>query len=609
MLFHLTHTANNDQFKEMILAIMHALWPERVFLEGRDQLPAWPDPPNAHKRLEQTRSRLNDIVDKIAEKEHLYRVYSSNGAEHDVGFPFVDRYYRYFLQREWDNPERDPRHSAENLFRMEPPSPEVEKQEKGYVNWSRHCGNYYHFINVVAATARLIEYFSEPAHTHAVLDQLGAGMHRPTRQVDKLNFPNKPNLRTFILMLAAFYPDIGKTVESHRHGMEGANILANHTTRAVHQLQTIVGHYRQQGLIDDAPFDRDNLLFISRLIFYHDQFGTLGTGESSYLRLVDLIHRIRLYTVSEDMDKQCRYGNQCLFDLWVLNLADIMVSMERKYELQKELWVKNTAVAKIENFLNKNAGALKHDLGLALQLHEKHCESQHTDYLYHLESDAIEHSRHHAVERIRRLLHSLLVDHFPEYRAKHGANSPVVKMLEQMSGFTDAKWNSTISRSIYAIGDYVEFTKRFSWIGQMDYAFGFFIQIVKQALCHVNNELNKCSQSQDQNKDENKGEDSSLNTGWVYKPQSWFRTLDKEEDQFKTLTNAELFADNCAATIVQILHHLLFREEEISRLRNLEFWVASQRLTPEKIDRIIALEGPFRTRRAVQLALESIYLW
>lgn len=607
MLFHLTQTSDDDSFKRIMEAITNALWPKEVFMEHKDKLPQWATPPTAFERLRQTHAELQTITDEVAEQKALYQVFGPQGEKTEIcrGFPFLDRYHRYFLQRQWDNPERDPQTNAHNLFRIAPPTKEEEVQEKGYINWSRNYGNYCHFINVVAATARLIEYFSEPDNTCAVLDQLGTGMHKPKGSAAALSFPKTPNLRTFVLMLAAFYHDIGKTVESHRHGMEGANILANHTTSAVYQLQTIVQQYQKQGLIDEEDhFDRDDLLFISRLIFYHDQFGTLGTGESNYLRLVDLINRVRLYTVSSDIEEQRRNGNQCIFDLWILNLADIMVSLERKYELQLEYLEKATAFERIEHYLKNNAAGQKHDLGLALEMHENHCDSQHTDNLYHLEKVAIESSRCHAVERIRRLLHALLADHFPEYLKHYGESSPVIDLLEKISDFSAAKWNSTISRSIYAIGDYVEFTKRFSWIGQMDYAFGFFCQIVARALDHVNNELRESKESNSQ--------DCSLNTGWIYKPQGWFSAFDtqnEENEEFKILTNAELFADNCAATIVHILHHLLFREEEISRLRNLEFWVASQRLTPEKIDRIISLEGPFRTRRAVQLALESIYLW
>lgn len=747
MLFHLSNHLIDSHFKKLIKSIMTTYWPKKAYDARKDKLPEWNFTLDPKNRLEQIRNKLVQISEEVSSEEKLYVLYHPDidASKEQLGFPFMERFHQYFLQRQWEYPYKDPKANYENLFRLDKPAPEeedkIEAKTKAYVNYSRNYGDFNHFVNVVAATARLIEHFSKTENTVEIFDQIEIDEKKRQHLAAQLSF--KPSsIRSFKLLLAAFYHDIGKTVEIHRHGMEGANIFANHTTRAVYQLQRIVEAYRKKTPGINLHFEKEDLLFISHLIYYHDQFGTLGTGESSYLRLADLIHRFRRYTISDNIEKQQEGSRCCLFDLWVLNIADIMVSLEKKYVLQKDLWSRKRAEKRIKKFFSQPpAEALKHDLRATLRFLDRHNESLHNDDLSVLEEDALNYAKQHAVERIRRLLRSLLSDHLKEFRDKFGPWSPSYRIVRLISRFSESKWNTIISRSIYSLGDYAEFTKRFCWIGQMDYAFGFFKKIAERALEHVNNEIETLYQIKGKNSDgsnqtysgdmifagplllgvpnianaplliEKLQRESSTNlvsqfiwenidnkekkrtekqlkladphiglqerkyllvrtlnkiiknkefyaeerfagvilrpeteelikqyptdnrmrlnrlliedafpddivksppnypcTGWVYKTHDWSLEVDPK-DCFWLRTNAEFFADNFTSTIVQILQHLVFREEEIERLRNLEFWVATQRLTKEKIDRIISLEGPSRTRLAVQLALESIYLW
>jgi hypothetical protein len=621
MLYHLANAKDDKQFQAIVAAIDNALWPESLYISKKNSLPKWDTPPDAMMRLKKIRECENIITKEILSTERLYALFNENVLEpkKHLSLPFIERYHQYFLERQWEYPYRDPQLQYANLFRLHQPSPEDEAklvgESKAYVNYSSNYGDYCHFRNVIVATARLIQYFSDTTITQGILTYTNKKYSNEEQEFikfvsEQLSYKSIPSLRTFKLLLAAFYHDIGKTVDYHRHGMEGAIILASHTTQAVNEIKQIVDTYRELHKITNKnfEFDRDDLLFISNLIFYHDQYGMLGTGEAGYLRLAELIHRVQRHTLTTDLEKQRERGRRYLFDLWVLNLADIMVSLDgRKSECQKDLLYEDSATNRIRLFLDQDkALALRHDLRLSLDLLDLQNQSQHSDDLTVIEERALDYAKRHVIERIRRLLRTLIVDHMKEYCLEFGDSSKAAQILQEISLFSISKWNSVISRSIYSIGDYGEFSKRFCWIGQMDYSFGFFYKIALRALYHVNSELGASYGSTGFTTSEEAA--PRCGTGWVYQPDT-NSSQSILNNKFIMRTNAEFFVDNFTSTLVQILHHILFREKDVSRLRNLEFWVATQRLTDEKIDRIISLEGPYRTHRSVQLALESIFIW
>ena len=240
--------------------------------------------------------------------------------------------------------------------------PEPKGQEEETVgeeaNYSKNVGDYNHFLNVVAATARLIAFFTPSVPVNKSVNNVEKLLNQPgyakennqpicdkTALAQVLPFDSTPDQRTFKLLLAAFYHDIGKTVVYHRHSMEGASILASHTSTALLQLGDIVKSYNPAW-----SFDRDDLLHVATLVYYHDQFGTLSTGEAGYLRLVDIVDRFKRASTAVGRDNrqvQSKLSKQYLFDLWLLNVADIMVSVKDKWKLQ-EVWLSKTCSRKSE---------------------------------------------------------------------------------------------------------------------------------------------------------------------------------------------------------------------------------------------------------------------
>lgn len=626
MLFYLVNTRNDDQFKTIYHEIERAFWPENDYIDhvnsGQDpELPTWRVSPPATERSEKIAESLKEIL-KIVAKTPLYARFSRTGIQPDASLtehhhlPFVDRYHTYFAIRQWTTPLRNPRDDFKELFWLKQPDQNANENEKA--NYAKNKGDYYHFLNVVAATARLIDYFSSSTNTENILkktshDQddnppnmaLFAGTlsidkqscvfegkvnHSTTSLAQTFSFGTAPDKRTFKLLLAAFYHDLGKTVENHRHGMEGASILADHTSTALLHLGGIVKGY---GV--DWSFDRDDLLHVATMVYYHDQFGTLSTGEAGYLRLVDIVDRFKRSSTTEgygNRQEQIKLSMRHLFDLWVLNVADIMVSVTDKW-IPQEVWMyRDQANKRIEDFFTLNAKPLKHDLYIALNLLDEHNKKWHSDNLAHLQKLASEYANMHVVERISRLIDASLVQLLSPkkvvQRASEYPSCRIKQVLEELVNLSPQVRETIILRCIQSVSNFAEFSSRFAWIGQMDYALGFFRKIADHALECVAKQL--C--------------EDGPPTGWINNT-----VMDEADKERRNIMDAEFLTDNFASTVVQILEYLLFREQSIKHLRNIEFEDASKRLKREKIDKIIGLEGPYRARRSIEFILQTIFVY
>jgi hypothetical protein len=271
MLYHI----DPQQFTDCRKAVKHAYWPEKAYLAQKSQLPgSWSIGKHDDDKIETLKMCLfgkseDDplaIVEQVNSSGKFYKVFNGAAKTKEVGCPFLGRFHRMYLKRWWTQPYDNPQDQAEELFRLE--------REKDGGNYSANKHNFYHFVNVVSALARLIIYFKNANNI--------TGLFGNVEEFTSVVFGGEPSLRTFKLMLAGFYHDIGKTVADPRHAVEGAIILGYHTTSAQYQLHEIVGAYRK-----DYSFEREDLLYVAALVLYHDHFGTLGTGEDGYMALVN----------------------------------------------------------------------------------------------------------------------------------------------------------------------------------------------------------------------------------------------------------------------------------------------------------------------------------
>lgn len=534
--------------------------------------------------------------------------------------PFLERFHLYFFERQWNTPYMAPHLCMNDLFNLIRSKDPID-------NFSKNSGNYFHFLNVVAAMAHLIHFFSQPEN----FDLIKADAFPKDKSevlCDILKYDPNGDQRTFLLMMAAFYHDIGKTIVDHRHAMEGAMILSNYPSQVLYYLKEISASYT------GINFEQTSLLYIADLLYFHDLYGTLSTGENSYLKLTEVMKRLYRYGDENDSNRYNDFYRH-IFDLWLLNLADIIVSISNKYELQD--WVEKPFAEKetdIRSFLGDqlnpivpqlsmekdHGNRLKHDLKLTYLITDTFSSRHHAEYLDIVEKKLYEEAGAHAIERIRRLIqccfssdiiniaYKKVIDFFPNFKShvtslRNGDQTTLYEYIpsffEGLNTIPDMALNKTIDNSIKSLGDFREFCKRFSWVGQMDYSLGFFKMIAGRALRQVLKEMIDPV--------------DTLRTGWINDKKDDFinRTAGNiDKGQFLDKINAFYFVDNFVISLIYIINYLLFRERYFQEtVRDLEFKNSSERLTPEKIDKILFFEGPARASRATMLTMETIFIY
>ncbi len=604
--------------KGPLKSISESFWPLEYIKENRNNLskflPAWENAQSSDVAIQKLSEGIAKCVAEMTGRSEnkandagelrrdirtnkFYVAYSARG-ENRFRMPFSENMFRYFATRQYTIPYRDPIDNFDDIFRLFPLS---SSGNDPLSNYSRNWRDHHHFLNVVVATSRLIEYFSDSNRISSLLSE-GLSSYAKILQYQispsdgrkVAEWPDRK--RCFILMLAAYYHDIGKTIVYPRHAMEGSVLLSNHTTLPVYLINSICSKNY------DFNFGVEDFMYLCHLVYYHDQYGTLGTGEAGYLRLVDLIHRTKRYAYRGRLEQasegipsehltalhQAEERNRilrCLFDLWVLNIADMMVSIPSvgyggKYDFQASLLDQGGTRNRIQLLLEAQAPR-KHDLCVTFYLADGICKNRHADNLSNIESGALEYARRHAVLRISRLMNAILTDYINHYNEKFETGMAIVT-LQKISEIAESERHAIISRAITFESSFSEFVGRLAWVGQMDYSFGFFQRIAERALEQI------CSE---------------FASVWKYKQ------LESYAGDYIAETNARFFFENMSTIVVQVIHHLLFKEKEFDRLVNFEFRDAAERLTEEKIDRIIGLYGPHRARRSMQLALEGIYIF
>jgi hypothetical protein len=576
MLLALTHATGEEEFTKILSLIEKAYWPEDEYIACHDNLPRWSDPPEPMERLQAINESLKDITKNICEKG-LYQLIDSSGNivtdEAPYVLPFMERFHEYFLARQWNEPIRDPVEDYGDIVMLEKP----DKKEKRR-NYSKNVGNYNHFVNIVAACARLIQFFSEIKNFDELQMTSDAAGVEGKKLLNALVYgkgTTHEEMRRLMLLLAAFYHDLGKTVVTHRHAMEGAMIIAGHPTKSLYHLGRIMK--KRLGV----DLSREDLLFIGDLLNHHDQFGTLSTGETGYVRLTSIVDGFKRY--GKRVHNQDLQNCKLLFDLWLLNVADMCVSMEKKYVKQPEWRNPIEAKEKIEKFRRMPLwDYLVHDLNVSMSLLMTHERYNHSSNTLELQKEALRYSSRHVVERVRRLLVAIVKDE-------------ELSDLSSKDEWYTISWDAIIYRNIESLSDVAEFSRRFSLIGQMDYALGFFKKIAQRAALHVRNEI--------------KFQSGEPKTGWIHIQRDSNEATNPPDPMFLNNINRSFFADNLASTVLQIIDFLLFREKEVDQIRNFEFVEATTRLTDEKIDKIMTLEGPYRAQKTIEQILKTIFIY
>ena len=625
MLCNIVNTKTDDEFKKYYDCIKRAFYDE-IDYKKQDYINILPDwrrkemPEKEEDQIKEVNSSLDKIIQKVCNESSGMYFFQGDPSKRHL-FPFVNNFHEYFLKhRKWNTPLRDPMDHVNAILRLHKPNNSTKKDQ----NYSAKSGDHNHFVNVVAATARLINYFSDP---NKIRESFGHTKHLDSKSFkeypEKISYKiDEHGKRIFTLMLASFFHDIGKTVVYHRHGMEGYIIISDHSSNSWYQIKKIAELYDFE-----SSFGREDLLFIADLLNYHDQFGTLSTGEAGYQRIVDIIERIKRYSLSwENKDEQVKWSDRYLFDLWLLNIADIMVSVEYEFDNQtvskfdnQKIWLKKEVAEKrIVSFFKESDKCknLIHDLKIARSLLRESNKHRHSDICCAISDKARSLSDRHVVERIRRLVFSSLSSVVTRERKKIDDNKEdallnlkeIFPFFQSTQCLSEFEIDLSIVRSIQYVRDFKDFCLRFSWIGQMDYCLGFFEKIISRAFDRVNYELTDIDIDQKSIKD--KKMQYCYRTKLIRdKYSSGFNIDGSSNDEDLNKLQSKLIIENYIICVTMVLDLLLFREKSITRMKNVEFNETRERLTKEKIDTILAINGVYNSRRTLHLTLNTVFIY
>lgn len=636
----LVHITNPDCFNECMKRVKMVYWPyDKIdgLPDGLVELfinyeikegsvlnsPNLVDIDNVNMISKKTDKIILEYIERVCEEG--FEIVLNNGDKHVM--PFIDRFHSLFLRRKWPTVYGKPSSAVHNILSLS----YFGADACGNIgNCSANEGNYWHFVNVVAVLSHLVVYFRNGLNINELFAARG--------EYDFIKYHSGPDVRSYKLMLGGFYHDIGKTVVDHRHAMEGYMILSSYKSKALLQFEKLSEIYNYgMGVGEKMGLDREDLLFVADLVYYHDLFGTLATGENGYMRLVNLIDRVERYSRKDaeniliNEEKVLRIGKRCLFDLWLLNVADMMTSLNEKWVEHKEWtacdpgsadsfanikkffkWVINHPVVdndktvSCEVYFDKGYDFF-HDLKVAFELYEIYVKDRYDSKELSFDESVKKCSYYHNVSRLRRLVKNSLFPNVCMARKElmsrkdeydENVYSALYCFYSEILGISKYALDKTIDTAIRSGTDYAEFFKRFAWVGQLDYSLNFFRKLATYATDHIGEKITKIASNECDNDFH----------GWInHKTNTFGGQSDKSGRWGKA--NARYFVDNYVQIVVQVINHLLFRDSFYEHIINFEFEDAGNRLTDDKIKRILSFEGPARSTKAMTLILETIFIY
>ena len=423
-----------------------------------------------------------------------------------------------------------------------------EQQKPGTVpdgiKSSANLGNYHHMINVVACAAHLIHHYT--------------GEEKP--------YADGADYRKLTLMLSAYYHDVGKVIVNHRHDIEGKNFFMDPQAPVSFLFTEIFAHY-------GMTIKPETFSVIAEMVGAHAIFGTVSTGENGLICLADVIKRLSTLSHSAGLDVR-----KTVFDLWLLNVSDIMVSLENKWALQS--FTKKPpggCTEEISNFFTSaKGGYLLEDLTFALEIAEQEAVGGDGFDL------ARSLSERRAGERFLRLIRQTLGDEAECSKLHPGLKSAIARHLD--SPFSLVEIEKILTREIG-----INWKGRLGIMGQFDYALGFFRKLASRAVYWIQTEL--------------AGEGGR--TGWI---QHHTGGEPPYSDEFIDKYNAECIINNFIMAVAQIIKEISILTADIG-VWNIEFKEAAERLTGSKADNLLSLEGIYRSGSARMLLMRELMLY
>jgi len=358
------------------------------------------------------------------------------------------------------------------------------------------------------------------------------------------------------LLWAAFYHDIGKAIERARHGAEGADIIKD-------------SHAADRALFWEMAISHAEIFRLAGLVRFHDYFGTLATGEASYLLFTEVFFPpsnpffyVEPLAAALQRRASGAGGQWCqdeLFfdDLFLLNVADIAAS--------------------VDDLTPEKAVVLMHDyaqLRPRVELsREKVCCLD--EMAARLQEDSVTHT----AERIRRLLREgvrAAVHQEPD-------GDDALTRGDARDHFFELEDIQPVIRTLTGLNLPSSFYDGFALVAKLDYGLPFVRMLVKKFVDNMHDQF--C-------RDVRAGKD--MDTALV----------DVQHD----------CRHDIASTLVRLLVTILGNYGPLTERRTriyLEFKDLNDRAKtqPTLLERMTGVDGNFKQQEAFKKALDSVFIW
>jgi hypothetical protein len=118
-------------------------------------------------------------------------------------------------------------------------------------------------------------------------------------------------------IVAAYFHDLGKTKQKSRHAVIGASMLETADEAAKAAFDKFIPG---KNLSEKLPY-------FAAVVNFHDVFGMVSCGEGSAVSIANAVDRLRDVIGGGELD-------DAITDIWLLSIADIIVSSAEKFKLQ-----------------------------------------------------------------------------------------------------------------------------------------------------------------------------------------------------------------------------------------------------------------------------------
>jgi len=499
--------------------------------------------------------------------------------------------------------------------------------------------NVNHMVNVVCAMAHIIKYIEK------------GGMESILIKVHGELLPNRSRVsfeRKLDNLLIAFYHDVGKTTIDRRHCMEGKTLFAEPRFTMKQRFEELFREFAKDwNANNQIPIiiPEIKLEYYAEMIGAHDIFGTISTGENGLLSLSHVIDRFSDVLDNGEHSTLIEKTKIAIFDLWLLNLADILVSLEDKGKPQDCTLTEPGKNCDLINNLVNLLGAvtegldleykgkyLKYDLEQALNI-----AMEKTDrYIY-----AKNLSEKNAANRFLRLAQQSLgdmlkdVDKLRKKETYPGEYFPGKEFEDSDNVLKDldikgnpSKWETVMTEDFERLKEQIlnklrdpqlivkiksilqcefgdDYGEQFGTMLQFDYALGFFRTLAQQAILWL---IKECALPDSR-------------TGWMYhkpgKPYGTYEDIDIKDNDKKDIARKDIDTFNAECVVNNYMMVLSGIFGDIRRIIsniidwNIEFEDARNRLNADKTkaERLLFLSGPYRESSVRHLLMQQIMLY